>query len=257
MVIFYKKSFKNIPPADKSSFELEGKRKELTAAQARIQELEADITKLRKTNYILSERIKMFESMKDRELYDKYFPANSTTNPNVGATLPSVPTCNHHHHQCCVPPPTQCHGRYCGSPHTAPGTDFTVMMRELSEIVTQLSTHTQLFRSVLDKLTQSVQNPTHSQSQVSSYSVQSPAPPTTQVTSHYQTSAPTAPLSPDIVVLESSQSESPPPQTVHEEGDDHDNNQSMTSDNNTIDENVPEEAQNTNSLNFRDLTIQS
>ena len=51
----------NVPAIDKSNFEIECQRKQLVAAQAKIQELEVEMTKLKKTNFILGERIKMFE----------------------------------------------------------------------------------------------------------------------------------------------------------------------------------------------------
>ena len=73
-----KKSTKITPPIDQSSIENECIRKQLNIAHTKIQELEAELEKTKTTNYIIGERIKLFEATNTKDMYEKYFPPQSS-----------------------------------------------------------------------------------------------------------------------------------------------------------------------------------
>ena len=123
---------KHVPPSNNASFEIECQQKQIAVAQAKIQELEAENVKLNKTNHILGERIKMFENIQEKEMFDTYFP------PRPAPVPPPTKTTSHPvsssqcqtHHSCCSPPPCHAH-HHC----TQRGHDTGVM----SDIVEKLN----------------------------------------------------------------------------------------------------------------------
>ena len=220
-----KKAAKNNAPAtDEIGFELECKRKQLVTAHAKIQELEAENTKVNKTNYILGERIKMFENIKEKDLFEKYFPAKPTMQQND----PNPSHCTTHH--CCSPPPCHCHAR-CQSSHTA--SDLPATVRELSEKVSKLSDVTTAMKTELAILTR---------------------PRTTNPQGERGPAPSNAPLSPEIVVLDSEQFQSTPDVQTSSQQMEHD--QSSSSDTNTIDDNVSDQLNSSSHLNSIVLTNQ-
>ena len=104
-----KNAVRHVPPIDNFSFDLECKQKQLLTAHAKIQELEAENTKLNKTNHILGERIKMFENTAEKELFEKYFPHKPATLPNN--TENNHPSSVCFPPPCCPPPPCHCYTR--------------------------------------------------------------------------------------------------------------------------------------------------
>ena len=243
---------KNVLATDKTGFDLECKRKQLVAAEAKIQELEVEITKLKKTNFILGERIKMFENVQNRELHEKYFPSQPTT----GASDPPRPgaACTQHH--CCAPPPplVQCHGHgRCYGP-SPPTLDISAVVLELSEKVTQLSDSMATIKSVLNKFIMPC--PTVSLPQQQTTPSMARAPPSV-VSSPPQPTCTQIPLTPEIIVIENLQAQETPQQVVSDELIEQEDDESMMSDTNTIDDFVFEEQHNTNNLNCLDLTNQS
>ena len=200
-----KNASKHIPAIDEAGFEIECKKKQLVTAHAKIQELETEVTKLTKTNHILTERIKMFENRNERELYERYFPVrppqpDTPTNTGHQSSAP----CSHPH-QCCPPPPChwqmRCSGRQ-DTPH------LIVRITELSEKIDQ---------AVLDiaKLKSSQEN---------------------LESAMYDNTRNATPCSPDIIIDENVD---PVPDTAPDSMDlDTSQNISEVSDSNTIDENV-------------------
>ena len=106
-----KTSTKHVPATDTAGFEIECKKKQLATAQAKIQELEAEKTKLSKTNHILSARIKLFENMQENEIYETYYPSRSAPD-NVSQPVSTKTCCKHH---CCPVPPCHTHHQCSGS----------------------------------------------------------------------------------------------------------------------------------------------
>ena len=128
--------------------------------------------------------------------------------------------------------------------------NFEASVRELSGRITQLSTHTVVIRSLLDKIISSNSNATHCNEDITaSY----PPPPSTSISPSLQSLAP-SPLSPEIIVIESSQHPQGSSGGLADQG----NDQSMTSDhNNTIDDNVTDVPEGCSDLNCKVPTIQS
>ena len=222
-----KNGVNNLPATDKGGFELECKRKQLITAHAKIMELESENTKIKKTNYILGERIKMFENANDKEMFEKYFPPK----PAMNETHQSSPThCSSNH--CCPPPPCRCCNRCHGS-HAAP--DLSVSIRELFEKVTVLSTNVAAMKAELVTLVRPVL-PTPR-----SYDVTGSTPHDT-------------PLSPDIIVIDSESYQVTPDNSIAPVLNSHD--QSTSSESNTIDDNVPDDLNTSSHLNCHVLTNQ-
>ena len=221
-------TLKNAPATDKVGFELECKRKQLVAAEAKIQELETEITKLRKTNYILSERIKMFENGQDKELFGRYFPPHPSNNPYEPPRSQQSAGCSHHH--CCAPPSVvQCHSRCHGPP--LPVSDIAALVKELSEKVAQLSGDTATIKSVINTLVKPDTKDAKLQVSLPLAEVH-----TTVVTSPPHSRPTELPLSPDIVVIETTQDQVTTPQAICEEQLEYGSDESMISDTNTIEE---------------------
>ena len=82
---------------------------ELSAAQARIVQLDASIVDKDQRVSVLMARLKLFEEKQTKDIYDKYFPANENQQPAHSTTVP--PT----HPPC----PPRCHSRFC-PPHPTP-----------------------------------------------------------------------------------------------------------------------------------------
>ena len=222
----------NFPATDKGGFELECKRKQLITAHAKIQELEADNTKIKKTNYILGERIKMFENVNDQEMFEKYFPPKAAKNETHQSSLSQ---CSSHHcssHHCCPPPSCRCCNRCQGS-NSAP--ELSASIKELFEKVTVLSTSLSAMKAELVTLARPVLPTPHS-----SY-VTAPTP-------H------DAPLSPDIIVIGSDSYQVTPANSSVPVINRH--HQSTSSESNTIDDSVPDDFNTSSHLNCHVMTNQ-
>ena len=218
-----KKSLKNTPAIDISSFNTECLKKQLNIAHAKIQEVESELEKTKNTKYILEERIKLFEATNNKDIFEKYFPSQSS-DPGIKCSHQPVSSCSNLAHHCCAPPP--CSSYRCHDPGSD---DLMKVVKELSRKVTQL---TYDIIALKDGIRSNV----------------TPTPPTPIVgiatNSHYP-----APLSPDIVVIEHDQS-SPnsdqPPDL---------NDLTTLSEANTIDDNVPNDVPHL-SLNSQAPTTQ-
>ena len=236
----------NVPAIDKSNFEIECQRKQLVAAQAKIQELEVEMTKLKKTNFILGERIKMFEKNQDKDLHNKYFSPHPNTNTNNTTGAHQHPACTQYY--CWPPPPFQCHSR-CSVP-SPPSSDLTPVVEALSEQVSQLSGDTAKIRITLDKIIR--QGSIHPVPQQHTSAI----PPEISISPPSHVLRTETPLSPDIIVVEASEGQLTPAQVEGDELKEQEGDQSMLSDTNTIDDFVNEQL-NSNNLNYRALTSQS
>ena len=216
-----KKSLKNTPAIDMSSFNTECLKKQLNIAHAKIQEVESELEKTKNTNYILGERIKLFEATNNKDIFEKYFPPQSS-DPGIKSSHQPVPSFPHHTHHCCAPPP--CPSHRCQDPNSD---DLMKVVKELSRKVTQLNGDTIALKN----------------------EIRSNATQPTPNVSRATTGPNQAPLTPDIVVLEHDQLSPNPDQHT----DEHD--QSNLSESNTIDDNVPSDDPHL-SLNSQALTTQ-
>ena len=210
---------------------LECKRKQLTTAHAKIHELEAEKTKLSKTNHILSERIKMFDRANGKEMFEQYFPPKASTHASdAPAAQPTATSCSPHH--CCIPPPCHCYNR-CNLKQDSP--EILTKIRELSEIVTRTVTETAALRAELAELIK-------------------PVTPTTKPPQASNLSHADIILSPDIVVVERGESQATPER--HPSNQQDMSTSSVLSSPNTIDDNVHDELNNSHHLNCNLLTNQ-
>ena len=123
---------KATPATDDVGFELECKIKQLKIAHAKIQELEAENTKINKTNHILGARIKMFENLNEKDLFEKYFPSKL---PDTNTQ--QVP-CHCSSHRCCSPPPCQCYSKAQCHGSQAHQDVLLPSVKELTETVAKL-----------------------------------------------------------------------------------------------------------------------
>ena len=79
-------------------------RRELTAAQARIVQLDATVVDKEQQVEILLARVKVLEDDKNKQVYDKYFPSAQQTPVTQQTSVPSHSNSSSHHclaHQCC------------------------------------------------------------------------------------------------------------------------------------------------------------
>ena len=214
-----KNASKYFPTLDETGFELECKKKLLATAHAKIQELETDITKLTKTNHILTERIKMFENKNEKEMYDRYFPVHPPP-PTTATTkehLTSVHCFPLPPHHCCPPPP--CHWQMrCDKSQETP--QLIARNDQLSEKIDQ----------AIINIIQQKSNPS------SQDSCGAPLPDIPRKVS---------PGSPEVIVIENT--DHPTPDNISESMElETCPNISAVSDSNTIDENVDEGSRLTN-----------
>ena len=211
------------PAIDKDAFETECLKKQLNIAHTKIQELETELEKTKNTNFILGERVKLFEASTNSDLFEKYFPKNLSSNERQsGSSHTCYPTMHQHH--CCAPPPPPCISHQC---YAVPP-DLTKLVMDLSAKVTQLSQDITAIR----------------------HKMRTPVPPcSNHPVANNETPAneqQSVPLSPDIIVLNTSAESLSLGEEV---------NMSVVSDSNTIDDNVPNDLP-TPSLNFSALTTQ-
>lgn len=220
-----KKSLKNTPAIDKTSFEVECLRKQLNIASTKIQELESDLEKKRNTNYILGERIKLFEAANNKDIFEKYFPSEPRKELPAAHSPPCC-SCNHYH--CCAQrPPPPCTSSMSHAPYKDDG--LMNVVKELSSKLTQLSNETAELKVKVRELVGCKSDKADKMTM--------------------QAGPPHTPLSPDIIVLEQGQFS---PGLLQ---NDQQHDQSASSDSNTIDDNVPSDEQRT-PLNFNVPTIQ-
>ena len=174
----------------------------------------------------------MFENVNDKEMFEKYFPPK----PTMNETYQSSPThCSSHHcssHHCCPPPPCRCCNRCQGS-NAAP--ELSASIKELFEKVTVLSTSFSAMKAELVTLAMPVL-PTPRYNYV------------TESTPH------DAPLSPDIIVIDSESYQVTPDNSSPLVINSHD--QSTSSESNTIDDNVPNDLNPSSYLNCHVMTNQ-
>ena len=94
-----KKNLKTFAPTDRASIETEFKNMQLNAAQARIMELEADVKRLKQSNFILEERIKIFEENRRAGIHNQYFQTSEHVSPQPQP--PNSNCCSHAHYPPC------------------------------------------------------------------------------------------------------------------------------------------------------------
>ena len=252
------------PPIDEHSFEIECLKKQLNIAHSKIKEIETELEKSNNTNHILSERIKLFEGSANKDIYEKYFPSTRTQTDLSSKSLCASHCPAQRQHHCCAPPPCCAHA--CHTP--AGGVDIVKVIRELSSTVLRLGSDISDIRAAISDLSPQQSDSPTSCTAAPDISCSGPSkdsifpsvpgiissPVLTTVrtvssipTTTYGTTASTAanppPLSPDVVVVESSPCLSPPVQDM-----------TCMSDN-TIDENVPDDLTEA-PLNSHPLTTQ-
>ena len=145
---------------DNTSFQLECKTAELNTVKAKIQELESTNAELRNTNFILGERIKLFEAANKKEVFEKYFPQPDTTNNTNLKPESSAPhhqnctsSTQHAHRNCC---PHNPHYNCCYSPCSHPpssshnGPNVSSYPKYLAEQLRQLSSEIKEIKSKID-----------------------------------------------------------------------------------------------------------
>ena len=220
-----RKTARKTPAIDKSAFETECLKKQLNIAHTKLQELETELESVKNTNYILGERIKLFEASTNKELFEKYFPSSQNTLSDDVKQKCSRKCCSNQQvqqHHCYTPPPCMMH--CCHSNHAGP--DLATTVKEISAKVQLLAHDISAMRSEIKR----------------------DEPPCTSYpkSSNIPTAPRTVPLSPEITVVETYQV-SPGTSARH--------NMSVSSDSNTIDDNVTGDL-SVIPLNFQVLTTQ-
>ena len=151
---------------DNVSFQLECKTAELNTVKAKIQELESTNAELRNTNFILGERIKLFEAANKKEVFEKYFPQSDTTNDTnlkPGSSVPHHQNCTSSaqharqnccpHHSCCYSPCS--HPPSCGNN----GPAVSSHSKYLDEQLCQLSSEIKELKTKIDAFTHQQNKP--------------------------------------------------------------------------------------------------
>ena len=167
------------------------------------------LERVKNTNFILGERIKLFEATTNKDLYEKYFPRSQsslTDDRKQTSSRTCYSTQNVQQHHCYAPPPCMTH--CCRSTHE--GSDLAITVNEISTKVLSLAQDISEMRNEIRKNEPTCTSYTES--------------------SHIPTAPPTVPLSPEISVVEICEV-SPVISARHD--------MSIASDSNTIDDNVP------------------
>ena len=130
-----RKPAKRTPQIDKSAFETECLKKQLNIAHTKITEVETELKRTKDTNHILSERIKLFEEANNKELFERYFPRDKSNLFDDGKPRSRSPCYPRHHYCCsCAPPPCVHH-----STDISQEKDLAVTIAELSSKVSLLA----------------------------------------------------------------------------------------------------------------------
>ena len=151
-----KKPPKNCPATDPASIEAEFKNIQLNAAQARILELETDVKRLKQSNSILEERIKIFEENRRKGIHEQYFRAPA----QESSSTPHPSNCNHsyypnfqHHLHCHHLPP----GCFMQPTSNLPCPNSS-RIDTISSKIAEIAQNMEAFKITLDHLKTSGQN---------------------------------------------------------------------------------------------------
>ena len=118
-----KKKHKTSFPSSEAETKIDFLQTELNAAQARIVQLDASIQDKDRRVSVLMARLKVFEDAHNKDVFEKYFPAENKQSPlgntptSCSTSSPSQQTCSQPPRCCCScshpapPPPTCCHNR--------------------------------------------------------------------------------------------------------------------------------------------------
>ena len=141
---------------------------ELSAAQARIVQLDASIVDKDQRVFVLMARLKLFEEKQTKDIYDKYFPANDNSQPTQPTTTPPPPYPPHCLHSCCPPyqPPPVCswsrhpHHPYHSHPpshpqsnpaQSHPENDVVNTIKILTDEVSEIAKDTKALKALMKK----------------------------------------------------------------------------------------------------------
>ena len=142
---------------------------ELSSAQARIVQLDASVVDKDQRISVLMARLKLFEEKQNKDIYDKYFPANDNSQPIQPTTVPPPPCLSHCHPTHCPPhqtppacscsrhPPHPClchpppHSQ-CSPAQSSSGNDVMDTIKALTNEVAQIAKNTELLKSLMKKL---------------------------------------------------------------------------------------------------------
>ena len=194
----------------------------MNIANTKIQKLESDLEKKKNTNYILGERIKLFEAANNKDIFEKYFPSDPR---KQSPAAHSPPCCSSSHQHCCAPP--SCTSYRLHTPYR--DDDLLNVVKELSSKLVELTNETAELKVEIREIVGSKSDQAEKRT--------------------IQAGPPHTPHSSDIIVLEQGQFSPGLAQDVRE----HD--QSTSSDSNTIDDSVSND-EHGDPLNFHVPTIQ-
>ena len=167
----------------------------------------------------------MFEQVKEKEMFEKYFPSKPHSRAGESVVNPVSPhtntMCSSHH--CCTPPPCHCYisprCQRCPSGHSNHDTqDLSGAIKELTDKVCMVVGDIAVLKSELGALTRTPPPiPTHQQETVPTYDDN--------------------PLSPEIMIVETSEEQLTP---EHQDSSTQAQHNTSTSSSNTIDDHVAE-----------------